>query len=304
MRFHPSPIVLAAAVSVAVAMPSAGVQAQQVPTFSATTRLVTVAVSVMDRRTGAPVEGLTRADFEVLSDGRPADIVQFSNTTGPVTVALLLDASGSMAVNRALPPAAAAAAELLGDMRDADRAGIFTFDNALIARTTFDTVGPGHTRALAELKAFGSTSLYDAVLATSQAAAADASPRRGVIVFTDGVDTSSIRRPEDVRTRVAGIDVPLYIVVVTSPLGDAHPLTLLANDTGGRLFAVGGRTSTTMVREQILTDLRRHYLLAIAPDTRAGWHPLTVRTTGAHTVRARAGYIVTPQGGTSCVACF
>jgi VWFA-related protein len=295
-------------------MPSAGVQAQQVPTFSATTRLVTVAVSVMDRRTGAPVEGLTRADFEVLSDGQPADIVQFSNTTGPVTVALLLDASGSMAVNRALPPAAAAAAELLGDMRDADRAGIFTFDENLVERLTFDTVGPAHAQALAGLKAFGSTSLYDAVLATSQAAAADASPRRGVIVFTDGVDTSSIRRPEDVRTRVAGIDVPLYIVAMvgdtrmrgtnTSPLGETHPLTLLANDTGGQLFAVGGRTSMTMVREKILTDLRRHYLLAIAPDTRAGWHPLTVRTTGAHTVRARAGYIVTPQGGTSCVACF
>lgn len=282
----------------------AGVSAQQAPTFSATTRLVTMAVSVVDD--GRPVVGLSREDFEVWSDGRTRPIVQFTRETGPVTAALLVDASGSMEVNDAIEPAQTAARDLLEDLAEGvDRAGVFTFDRALNRRHDFALVSPALSASLQGTHAFGSTSLYDAVLGTSEAVATDGTLRRAVIVFTDGVDTSSLREPEDVRAHVASIDVPVYIIAIVPPResqkGDVarvppgHPLDALARGTGGQLFTVSPGAPMVRARASIVSSLRQHYLLAIEADPRPGWHSLSVRTRQKHTVRARAGYTVSPR---------
>lgn len=284
-------LTLAAAIAaIGVAMPA--LHAQQAPTFSSSTRLVTVAVSVM--KGGQPVTGLTQADFEVLSDNVARPIVQFTSEPGPVTAALLLDASGSMAVNGAMVPAGDAARDLLADLTaGVDRAGIFTFDATLQKVHDFSPVGPGQRLALEGTEAFGSTSLYDAVLATSQSLAADAHPRRALVVLTDGVDTSSTHAPVDVQAYVAAIDVPVYILVMGAP--GTPTLDALAQGTGGQLFTVSPGVPLQRARATIVSSLRQHYLLAFEPDVRPGWHSLSVRTRQNHTVRARAGYSVSPR---------
>jgi Ca-activated chloride channel family protein len=277
---------------------------QQVPTFASSTRLVTVAVSVM--KDGRPVLGLTRNDFEIRSDGQVVPIAQFFSDTGPITAAVLLDASGSMNVNAAMAPAAMAARALIGDLvSGVDRAGVFTFDRVLTTRQAITPVGPAHHDALTGTRAFGSTSLYDAVLATSQTLAADGAARRAVVVFTDGVDTSSLQQPGDVRTHAAAIDVPVYILAIVSAhhaheartrgLSGAQPLATLAAGTGGRLFTVSSGTSLQEARAMIVSTLRQHYLLALVPSDTPGWHSLSVRTRQNHIVHARAGYSVSSQ---------
>lgn len=266
-------------------------RAQQVPRFSASTRLVTVAVSVM--KGGQPVTGLTQADFEVRSDDRVVPIVQFTNEPGPVTTAVLLDASGSMPINRAWTPAVQAARDLLADLQPGDHAGVFTFDDRLRLTHDFAPAGPSQVSALDGLRAFGATSLYDAVLGVGNALAASSSPRRAVIVLTDGVDTSSTRTPADVRAWVASIDVPVYAFVFGAPVTPA--LEALARETGGQVFAPGARLTVQQARATIVSSLRQHYLLAFEPDPRPGWHTLSVRTRQNHAVRARAGYSVSPE---------
>jgi VWFA-related protein len=280
--------------------------AQQAPTFSSSTRLVTVAVSVTNARNGAPITGLTRDDFTVESDGVVRPVVHFDGEPGPVTIAVVLDASGSMKVNQALSPASRAATQLLDGLTPGtDRAAVFTFDREVAERHPFAPVGPTQRTALDRLMAFGSTSLYDAALATSRATALDGHARRGVVLYTDGLDTSSERTAEDVRTLSAALDVPLYLIslmpasmperkgYVDVPMD--HPLRRLAEATGGRLFAVNTDEGLMRAHQDVLTGLRQHYVLAFTPDTRPGWHALTVRTQPSHSVRARAGYVVSPR---------
>ncbi len=280
------------AVLAIVATATSGLLAQQAPTFTSSTRLVTVAVSVM--RGGEAVTGLTRDDFQVFSDDQAKPIVQFTSETGPVTAAVLVDASGSMAVNRAIGPALTGVQDLLRGLDGVqDRAGIFTFERTLTMRHDFGPISPTLMAAAGDTEAFGSTSLFDAILSTSRALAADGAARRGVVVYTDGVDTSSVQPSVDVSAHVAAIDVPVYVVAIGA--APEAGLDALARDTGGQLFTVTPGAPIQKAQTSIVTQLRQHYLLAFEPDTRPGWHRLSVRTRHNHTVRARAGYSVTPR---------
>ena len=72
----------------------------------------------------------------------------------------------------------------------------------------------------------GLTSLYDAISKAARTLADRPSPRRAVVVLTDGTDTSSRLTPSQVSTLASAIDVPVYVIAVLSPLD--HPGTPLA----------------------------------------------------------------------------
>lgn len=274
---------------------TADLRAQR-PTFTATTRLVTVAVSVRDEK-GRPVTGLTAKDFEVRSNETARPISAFYSDPSPVTIAFLFDGSGSMAMGHRLTAARQAAGDILSEMRaGSDRAGVFAFDESFWPLHPFGPVGPDTLSALAGRPAFGQTSLYDALAASGSALADDGAPRRAIVAFTDGRDTSSRLSPQAVSGQAAAIDVPLYIVALRSGLDTVDPsLASLAEWTGGTLLVARSQTQAREAGRTILTDLRQHYLIGFVPDTRPGWHRLSVRTRSPrHLVRARAGYVVSP----------
>ena len=68
---------------------------------------------------------------------------------------------------------------------------LYSFDKELRQEVDF-TKDPDEVRdALSGLEPMGSTSLYDAVADAARESAARPSPRRAVIVVTDGLDNSS-----------------------------------------------------------------------------------------------------------------
>lgn len=273
----------------------ADVQAQR-PTFTATSRLVTVAVSVRDHK-GRPVSGLTAQDFEIRSNDTARPISAFYSDPSPVTVAFLFDGSGSMAMAHRLTAAREAASDILGQMQPgSDRVGVFAFDESFWPLRPFGPVRADALAAMDSRRAFGQTSLYDALAASGSALADDGAPRRAIVAFTDGRDTSSRLTPEAVSGQAAAIDVPLYIVALRSGVDTVDPtLAPLAEWTGGTLLVARSRAQAREAARTILTDLRQHYLIGFIPETRPGWHRLSVRTRSPrHQVRARAGYLVTP----------
>ena len=87
--------VLAAVATAAAQQPAAK------PDFSTQSELVVLHVAVRDRK-GGYVGGLAQDAFKVLENRRPQEITFFNNQDAPVTVGLVIDASGSMAPNRSM----------------------------------------------------------------------------------------------------------------------------------------------------------------------------------------------------------
>jgi VWFA-related protein len=295
------------------------------PTFKSAVDLVSVATVVRDRK-GRFVRDLKKNDFVIREGNIRRDIVEFqADTDAPVRVALLFDVSGSMRVASLIEEARQAARYVLGALRLAptsatrdkavDEAAVFSFDMNLQSLQPF-TNDPGAIEtALARVVPYGQTSLYDAVAQTARQVA-EVAPgdrhRRAVIVFTDGIDTSSLMKPAEVSALASAIDVPVYVLTVVSPLDHAGTsdavesrslaidatLRSLAQWTGGDLFVTSAPAHESIAARQIIDELRHQYVLAFNSSASRGWHPLDVRVKDRDwVVRARSGYIAGTRVG-------
>jgi VWFA-related protein len=290
----------------------AGLQAAQDarPTFRSSVERVAVTATVRDRH-GKPVTNLTAADFELLDDGQPRPITEFRTEPVPVSLALLVDFSGSMDVAARRQAAHDNAFQLLSWLRPGtDQAGLFVFDRQLHELQPIAPVAPANI--LQELDSFarpyGATSLFDAIAETGRRIAATGVARRAVVALTDGADNASRLTAEQVSGIASSIDVPVYIVIVVSPydragrttVDDARlldgelngPLANLARWTGGELYVGVGPAQSAQAAQQIVSDLREQYLIGFEPSPRAGWHPIELRVKGKDlVVHARSGYV-------------
>ena len=211
-----------------------------------------MAAVVRDKR-GQVVRNLARDDFEVFDNGIRRPILEFSQAdNGPVSLAVLVDVSGSMGVASHLAAARQALDILLQRLRPGeDEVALFSFDRVLTEHQGF-TKDPAVIREAANgLSPFGITSLYDAIAETARRVEAREYKRRAIVVLTDGVDNASRLTSSEVSGIASATDVPVYVLAVLSPIDheqamrssdpSATPtgqLTNLASWTGGNAFVV------------------------------------------------------------------
>jgi VWFA-related protein len=218
-------------------------------TFRSSVELVTVTVSVRDER-GRVVRDLTRKDFTVIDSGGRVEIRDFYTGDSPISLAILLDISGSMAVGGNIDRAREAVGVTTRSLRaSTDEAALFTFDSGLAEVV-------GFTRDLdrirgASLKGtpWGKTSLYDAIAQAATTVGERTNRHRALLVISDGVDTGSKRTAAQVSGVASSIDVPVYLLTVVTPLD--HP---------GSEFEVSsdGRDTDRDARRSGALDGRRH----------------------------------------------
>jgi Ca-activated chloride channel family protein len=279
-------------------------------TFTSGVEAVTVSIAVRSRR-GRVVADLTRADFTVLDSGEPVEIDTFYAAEGPISLAILLDISGSMAVGGNMDRAREAVAVTARNLQnEIDEAALFTFDSQLREVVSF-THDLAHVHSVSlEGRPWGKTSLYDAIAQTATAVSRRSNQHRALLVITDGEDTGSELTPAQVSGIASSIDVPVYLLTVSTPIdhtggaleahGEARARTTatllqLAQWTGGDMrLASTPAHLVTGVRE-VLAELRHRYVISFEPGTRPGWHPIEIRTRkGDLVVRARGGYVSGP----------
>jgi Ca-activated chloride channel homolog len=280
-------------------------------TFKSGVEVVTVSVAVRDDE-GKVIQNLTKADFEVFDSGFKKEIRNFFVGDSPVSLALLLDISGSMAVGGNMDRAREAIGVATMKLRNGtDEAALFTFDSELREVVGFTKDTRRIHRVSLNGKPWGQTSLYDAVGQAAKAVAERANKHRALLVISDGVDTASKMTPAQVSGIASSIDVPVYLLRVVNPLdhpggelevietdgrkAQAATLADLARWTGGDIRVTSVPAHTSAAIQDLFTELRHQYLITFEPGTRPGWHPLEIRTRKKSlVVHARGGYTVGP----------
>jgi Ca-activated chloride channel family protein len=268
--------------------------------FRSSVDLVSLSAVVRDQY-GRLVRDLSRDDFQVLDGGEPRPVVEFTpGADGPVSLAVLVDTSGSMDLYGSLAAGRAAVSEVLAQLRPgADEIALYAFDGALRTAASFSVDPSVARKALGELDAFGATALYDAVGELALELESRTNRRRALVVVTDGVDTKSARSAADVSGIAAASDVPVYVIDV-GPAGPSHPgdgsyvadpatpgahLENLAYWTGGALLRGRGPEAAGAAAQTLFAELRHGYVLAFE-SAGPGWRPVEVRLPG-HQVRVR-----------------
>jgi VWFA-related protein len=270
--------------------------------------MVTIAATIRDRK-GRFLRELSRDDLQVLDRGALRTIEEFRvDTESPVSLALLFDESGSMGVSYRATAARHAAGHLLAALDPKrDEVAVFAFDAALRPVVPFTSDFDSARNRLAGSSPFGTTALFDAISQAAEEVATRRGRRRAVVVFTDGVDTSSRLRPEQVSAAASAIDVPVYVLAVVSPLEHAGTelalesefvehrgdLANMAHWTGGNVYFSSAPAHASIAARQIVAELRHQYLIAFEAGTEPGWHPIEIRVRQRDAVvRARSGYVV------------
>jgi Ca-activated chloride channel family protein len=244
--------------------------------FSARSELVLLDVAVTDER-GGFVSGLPAESFRVLEEGRPQNIAFFAEQDAPATIALLIDSSGSMLVNRDRMIAGITSLAEASNPEDEFLPLVFNERVTPVLDTgTEFTSDPLQLReALANsLTVLGKTAFYDALSEAIDGVERGSHPRRVVIVLSDGGDNASRITSDELLQKVEASNVVIYTMALIDPIVPGHnagALRHLAKVTGGLAFEPKTKAHIGKAFHTIAADIRSRYTLAYEPeDTSSG----------------------------------
>ena len=240
------------------------------------TALVLLDVTVVDPA-NKPVRDLTKDNFQILENKEPQKIDFFSRDQVPVSLAFVIDTSGSM--RSKLDTVIKAATNIVKESRADDEMAVVQFKDQpeLLEEFTGDTRDVIDT--LQSLVASRQTAMLDALyLAANYAAKEGKNRRKAVLVVTDGLDNDSYYKFNDVVDQLRETDVQVYLIGFTSDLDNdsglfrtstknkaERLLTKLADETGGKAFFPKELNETHAIAEQISIDLRTQYSIGYYP---------------------------------------
>ena len=192
----------------------------------------------------------------------------------PMTLVLVLDASGSMSEGNPskIELARRAALVAVTALKEKDVVGVTAFrmkPEALVKIGPPAPMGPLR-EAIMSLNASGGTDMYPALLGSITEAAKTDKPLKHLLVLSDG--KSQPGNIEAVRAALAEAKVSLS-AVVTGEEADKEVLNKLATESGGRFYEVKQMSELSGI---FLDDLRR----VEGPLTRSG-KPFAIKTISA-----------------------
>jgi Ca-activated chloride channel homolog len=152
------------------------------------TTLVTIPVSVMDRD-GRYVPNLQKEEFRIWEDGVEQEVAFFQSVDKPFSVVLMLDTSPSTQFR--LEDIQDAAISFVNQLRNDDRVMVVSFNDDIKILSEFTTDRNKLQRAIQRSRTDDGTRLYDAVDMVINQQLSRVQGRKAIVLFTDGVDTTS-----------------------------------------------------------------------------------------------------------------
>lgn len=177
---------------------------------------------------------LGAADFEVRDNGVVQQIDQVSFDEAPLDVMLVLDTSRSVAGER-LHHLREASHAFLDGMASSDRAGLLIVNESVALGSDLTTDRRRVHAIINRVEGHGGTSVRDAMHAALLWPTRDEA-RPMILVFTDGMDTTSWLAPDEAADTARDSDAVVYGVRVGSGDDEHELLARIAEATGGRVL--------------------------------------------------------------------
>ncbi len=231
---------------------------------------VNVLVSVHDKATGTFLTDLRIEDFEILEDGDPQTITNFVQQTNlPLSIALCVDTSSSVKVKLDFEKEAATDF-IYSVVRPTDKALLLEFDTGVTLLHDFTSNPNDLSREISNLRAGGSTALYDAIYLVSEQKMLETDGRKAIVILSDGADVTSRYSFEDALRMAFRSESAIYAISTTRFGADIdhegdNALRQLAEATGGRAYFPYSTSQLGKAFKAINEELRNQYNLAYVP---------------------------------------
>jgi Ca-activated chloride channel family protein len=262
------------------------------PTFEVGIEIINLNLSVTDGY-NRYVTDLREADFAVFEDGVKQQLSLFTHEDLPISLSLLIDTSASM--DQKLATAQAAATRFTKTLRPQDLAQVIQFNDRVTVLQDFTPEQGALESAIKRTEASGPTSLYNALYIAlkdlGKQKKAGELRRRAIVLLSDGEDTSSLVKDEQVLELARKTEINVYAISLRpnrpqdrnrlSFSQASHILTALTRETGGQVHFPNSLSELDAVYDRIAEELRTQYSLGYVSSNgrRDGkWRRIVVRT--------------------------
>jgi Ca-activated chloride channel family protein len=262
------------------------------------TNLVTTPVTVLDRN-GRFIPGLKKKDFKIFENGVAQAVTHFQSEETPFTVVLMIDISPS--TRYSIDDIRYAAVTFVNQLRPEDKVMVVNFDRQIRVMTEPTNDKKALFTAIYKSQFGSGTSLYEAVDAAVNMDFVQSPGRKAVVIFTDGVDTTSRGATyESTIAAVEEVDALVYPIrydtqgsmaqgpqIATFPPSNLTPsmlaqlgrgqtemeyalgkeyLNTIATNSGGRIFEASAMSDLESVFKGVAAELRQQYSVGYYPD--------------------------------------
>ncbi len=260
---------------------------------------------------GVPLATLSEKDVTLFVDDVQVSTDLFEKSMkAPVSFAILLDGSGSMALAGKMDSARAAVRAMIASKRPGDEFSLYVFDD----RETIEVVPytPDANKILSELdgiRPYGKTAFFDAVATMPARSELGTNPTRAIILLSDGIDNSSRLTRLQLAAKLEGVSVPIFPLAlrpyrspeaqrapsgrVAEELSDTELLEEIAAETGGKMFLGTKPEHFAQAVAGLDQALRAQYLIGFPPTGKGvvKYRRISLKVAGRdRSVRVRAGY--------------
>ncbi|MDP2996623.1 MAG: VWA domain-containing protein [Bryobacterales bacterium] len=272
--------------------------------FRTETRLVLLHATVVDKN-GHLVTNLGRTAFKVFENGAEQELRIFRREDVPVSLALVVDNSGSMRDKRQKVEAAAVA--LVKASNPQDEVMIVNFNDEAYEDVQFTNDIKRMEEGLTRIDSRGGTAMRDAIAMTIDRVRERAKKDKKVLlVITDGNDNTSALSLEKLIQKAHESEVVHYAIGLLSEeerreaQRAKRALGTLTTATGGLVYYPKDLAEVEKIALQVAHEIRNQYILAYTPKVQAldgSFRQIKVAVNGPNrpVARTRTGYYATPE---------
>ena len=297
-------------VAVIVALTFPALPAQETPspgepgfTLYTASQLVVLNIGVQDNH-GTNIKGLKAEDFKIFEDGHPQTVKQFAAEDRPVTLGIVVDASGSMRARQ--PEVVTAALAFVRASNPQDETFVVNFNDrafkGLPPAVPFSNDPQQLRAALLGPRAAGRTALYDALTLAADHLANGKWENKVLLLISDGGDNNSTHSFGETMHALQMSGATVYSIALYDPDEHEHNLGILhrlSKMSGGEAFEPMDITEIAPLCLRIAADIRASYTLAYTPPQpdqhtapRKIKVAVTVPNAGKPVVRTRTSYVL------------